>query len=533
VLHSSPATDSRLSRAAAVALGLLSIAFAAVVYWPITRNYFLFDDFLHLYEVVNLPLLRVLVEPFGEHLYVVRNLVFASFYHVFGPEPRWFFAAVLLTHLVNVGLLYLLVWRLTRAPRLACAGAAVWGTAPVLEGALGWYSAYGQVLVATVMLAVLADLVRAADSSSRISRHRLAAWSLALVAGATCHGTGIGVALGFPVIAFLLLPPGRERPRALLALAPLWALVPSLYLLCRWTSITMYPGSRGKLEMQLALARAWRGPLEMLAGLLAQGVASVHLGFRWLGPEESPAALWLVCGLYLGFVVAALAHGTSRLRRRLLACLLLSLAIYSVVAAGRGSLQILADSDPGSTVTAFGLGATTRYHYAGVLPLLLASCLVVGAIAERRPLPARVRDALLVAALGALVFGYRDTAWRIDEASSALARKQTTDVLNRLHARIRAAPPGRNVYFVARRFPGVGPLVPAARFPGWAAVFAIFFPDDRVDGHRVFFVSSNPEVLGAARGGKRSQGLLVSLDALPQSEVQLVPLDETREDSPR
>ena len=54
---------------------------------------------------------------------------------------------MLLTHAVNVLLLERAIRGFTGDLVLSCVGAVLWGTCPVLEGALGWYSAYGQVLL--------------------------------------------------------------------------------------------------------------------------------------------------------------------------------------------------------------------------------------------------------------------------------------------------------------------------------------------------------------------------------------------------
>jgi hypothetical protein len=53
-------------------------------------------------------------------------------------------------------------------------------------------------------------------------------------------------------------------------------------------------------------------------------------------------------------------------------------------------------------------------------------------------------------------------------------------------------------------------LVTPDAFPGWAAAFVIFFPDDTVEGRRVHFVVSTPEELAAARDGRRMADLLVA-----------------------
>ena len=57
----------------------------------------------------------------------------------------------------------------------------------------------------------------------------------------------------------------------------------------------------------------------------------------------------------------------------------------------------------------------------------------------------------------------------------------------------------------------MGPLlaVQPAVFPGWAGVFAIYFPDDVVDGRRVVFEVADPKVVAATRGGRRAASLIV------------------------
>src|SRR5262249_29661102 len=91
---------------ARLAWALLPPAAAAFTFFPVTRNYFVGDDFLHLLTFANDGLLRFLVTPFGGHVLVVRNLAFALCVRAFGTDPTGFFWTVLATHVVNAGLLY-------------------------------------------------------------------------------------------------------------------------------------------------------------------------------------------------------------------------------------------------------------------------------------------------------------------------------------------------------------------------------------------------------------------------------------------
>src|SRR5262249_46127310 len=150
-------------------------------------------------------------------------------------------------------------------------------------------------------------------------------------------------------------------------------------------------------------------------------------------------------GLYLASVFAAFWLGPSVVRRRLLAFLLLALAMYALVAAGRGNLFLV-----GAETTPFATAATLRYHYAALVPLIVVSCLILGALGERFPLPARVRDGLLFAVLGIQAIGFRDTDWHIDQWT--IARDQAGRLLDAVHVNTRSARPDAAVYLPARHF---------------------------------------------------------------------------------
>ena len=137
---------------------LLPLVAALAVWTPLRHNFFWSDDFVHLYDIATRSLWSFSSELFLGQLYLVRDLVFAGLFHAFGPDPRPYFWSVLLTHAVNVLLLERAIRAFAGDVVLSAVGAVLWGTCPVLEGALGWYSAYGRVLLTTLVLVVIADL---------------------------------------------------------------------------------------------------------------------------------------------------------------------------------------------------------------------------------------------------------------------------------------------------------------------------------------------------------------------------------------
>src|SRR5262249_52346409 len=94
-------------------LTLFPIAIATVVYLPILRVYFFADDFACLASLRDGNLLYFLIRPFGGHTSLVRNAVFAISYWAFGLQPMLYYATVLVTHAVNVWLLFRVLRNLT------------------------------------------------------------------------------------------------------------------------------------------------------------------------------------------------------------------------------------------------------------------------------------------------------------------------------------------------------------------------------------------------------------------------------------
>src|SRR5262249_57351468 len=143
-------------------LALLAVALAAWVYYPITRIYFFADDFILLASIASDRVMPFLLRPFGGHNCLGRNLVFLATYHLFGLRADLYYWSVLLTHLLNVALLFGLLRALTASVLLACFGAALWGMSPLQAGTLGWYSVYGQVLAVAALPPLLLPLGRLA-----------------------------------------------------------------------------------------------------------------------------------------------------------------------------------------------------------------------------------------------------------------------------------------------------------------------------------------------------------------------------------
>jgi hypothetical protein len=262
----------------------------------------------------------------------------------------------------------------------------------------------------------------------------------------------------------------------------------------------LYPETPGfVVSMMAAGLRRWPEIIGLLVDLTGYGLQSLVLSVAPVGtyPNVFAVALAIVT---IAALAVALARGGATVRKRILAALLIALACYGIVAAGR------VNSREGREA----LVQTGRYQYVAQLGLALTLCLVIGALTERSRIRPGTKNAVLLGWLALAALSYNRLGAQIDHHQSE--RREAQQTVAAINKQIAAAPPGQDVYIVNKRFNSVGPLFVnlPARFPGWAAVFSIYFPANVVDGRRIYFVDRNPNVIDAAGYGRRTATLLVA-----------------------
>lgn len=473
-----------------LALALLPPALAAFTFFPITANYFASDDFLHLLTLANDGLRRFLLTPFGGHLLVVRNLAFALCVRAFGTDAAGYFWVVLATHVLNAFLLYLLLVRFTASRPVACLVAVLWAAAPHHGVALGWYSVYGEMLCATLVLFVLLDVVAAAEDGGAVSTVRTVMWFLLITAAATSFGVGIGVAVVFPLAATLLVGRARFTAGGMVALWSIPVVVAVAYAAIQGNAMVH---NMPVLKAVAMLATSGLVVFAMWWDLVAYGTYALGTG-----PFVSAAFFVTPLGMVAaGAGVAALAMVIAlaplRTRRHLLAIALLALGAYGIIAAGRAALY----SSLGGNVLQ---GSTEgRYHYVG--QLFLAVLLAHGLVAVERTLAPTLRAAAFAAALGVVLLCFVVRRPVIDHHDDV--RVATREALARIDADVaaaRAAHPDASSATIENR------LFWPAQFPefvGTAGLFVIWYPTDvRQDRQVVFAATPRAWQAAQARGGR-------------------------------
>lgn len=495
----SAAATSRVGRVARVAANGVPLLAAAFVYAPILGSYFLWDDFSNFVVIADAGPLHFIVTPMAGHVLLARNALLALCWVLFGFDAGPYFWTVLLTHLLNVWLLFRLVLRLTDRAAVAAAAATLWGISPLHVEALAWYAVFGQVLTTTVMLAVMLDAARCIAPPRRVSFARALAWGGVLLVGASCFGTGLGIAGSVP-LAILLMVPGARRPPIAAALVASIVGVGLLYVGSQWGHATYASAVTGAAPTSVA-------PLAgMLLHLIRHGLVRLVAGPFVVGVTDPRSASWAVLLVIGGLAAVTILRRGAASRRAVLGLVAIVLGTYGVIALGRANWgDIMHGVDRSALIL--------RYHYAGSAALAVLLGVLLPSLARRRPL---VVDALC-------------TAWIV----VALARAwvvplpiDTHDVVRRLvaaevaraDARIAAAAPQAPVVLDNTRLPPmVTGLFRPTMIPGVAALMILSHPPADLEERGIRFAEPSAAVREAfaAPRSRRLSRLLVAPAVVP------------------
>lgn len=496
-VHREPVELSSVASTEGRWLALVPVVASAIVYYPITRNYFREDDFVNLYFIHNYSLQRFLITVWAGHALVVRNIIWWILHAFVGVRPEPYFNLAFLTHLAAVGVLFEAFRRLSRDAIAACVTACLWGTAAVHQEAIGWFSVYGQLLAVVVLAWMLLRLADVRSGGAFGARSVVVCGVLVLVV-ATSFGVGLGIAFGLPVIVAVLLPPSPNRRRVIAAFAVIAVLALLLYsslIRLSWALYGPFP--------YLSIFAAFGYPtalVKFFALLAANGIVALHAGPFTGYFAELGKAWWVLISVWIALVLTISIRVPISDRRVIGAGLLLAAACYAAIAMGRAPFF----------AKGIGFEREARYQYAATVGFALVDVVIVAWAGARVRLPAVFQLATAVAVGAVLAICERRFAPPINDHTNE--RRETESVIATIHSLVANSPPGSDVYIENKRFFAVGPVIGTAGmplFPGWAAVFATFFPDDTVDGRRVYFIS-DPAIVRAGKQGRRSERLLVT-----------------------
>jgi len=485
--------------------GAIPVALTVWVYWPLTRSWFQADDVVNMASIVNEGFLRFALRPFGGHNLLIRNTVFYASWRLLGLHAAPYFWTVLLTHLLNVWLLFRLLHRLTSSATLGCFGATLWGASPIVAGTLNWYSVFGQVLVGTILLVVLGQLAELSRAGTPVSGRTAWTWYALLLLGTLCFGVGLGIALSFPVALFVMLPAAWHQPRVRAGYLALPVVTVVVYLAFRHLYPLLFePLSAAELASRPGGIRDLPAVFDAVSRLLGFAMSEYPRGFFWAAGAYPDRASWIVLAL-AGAGIAVLSwRGSPAARRAVIGLTSLSLGVYLTIALGR--TWFLAPPK---------LAMQARYHYVAGIPIIAVLCLVLQEVGRSGPLRHVPRVPLLLAALALFGWGRTCSRYRVD--LNAGPRIAVESGLRTIAAKVRLVPPGETAYLEngtnGRAL--LGAVMPNSDFPGRAAIFLITHDDDQLDGRTVRFIERDPAIL--ARYGRRPESRLARLLVAPGS----------------
>lgn len=458
----------------------LALAISATAYWRLPKVYFVSDDFVNFVTIADRGPFHFIIAPFAGHMGATRNIITWLLFAVFGPDAGPFGWLALVTHLINVTLFFRIAYKFTASRELAALGAAIWGTCPLLSGALGWYSVYGHALSGTMLLIVLDQIAGLRETREPITLKRALLWAGLLVIGTNAFGVGISVAYAFPVaLATLFRNPRRER--ALFAVfLPLPILIAGFYFGWKWAYAKFYePLPLAENMMQEYALKSIGPPLAMLGHLFAVGISGVLQGY-WFLPVGDPVTVWPLVVVYANAVLWVLATGDTTMRRRIIALLFICAAVYGLIALARANLYLMFNIKP--AVAAVQI----RYHYVGTV--LLGLILVLVLDHARRWLQVPALPVIVLSGWIALSTSFfLNREWKINEHADC--KEYVEKSLAEIGADIDSQPVGTDVYVQDQVVPPFcAGIFGYDAIPGRAALFAITYRNDEVRGRRVHFI---------------------------------------------
>lgn len=475
--------------------GVIPVALTAWVYWPLTGSWFWADDFVNMASIANDGFFRFVLRPFGGHNLLVRNAIFYTWWHLFGLHAAPYFWTVLLTHLLNVWLMFRLLRILTSSATLACLGATLWGASPIAVGTLGWYSVFGQAVVGTMFLVVLRRLAELSRDGAPLPVRTAWTWYALLLLGTLCFGVGLGIALAFPVALFVMLPGAWRQPRVRVAYLALPIVTVVLYVTFRHLYPLLFePLPFEELTTQPAGVRDLPSVLAGVWNLVCFAASEYPRGFFWAAKGYPDRASPIVLGL-AGAAVAVLAwRGGPGVRRAAVALASLSVGIYFAIALGRTWLLPLPR-----------MAAQLRYHYVAAIPVVALLCMAlqeIGRVGLLRRVP---RGPLLLAALALFAWGRTRSSFHVE--LNAASRLAVDSALKHIAGQVGPVPPGQTAYIENGTGSKVmlGPVMRDVDFPGLAAIFLITHDDDQLDGRTVRFIERDPAIVARYANSPQSR----------------------------
>jgi len=500
-------------------LAWLPVLGSLLVVFKVLSNGFLYDDFVHLFEVADRPFPDAILHSDTQHLLQSFKLVVWIIHSLFGAVPAVYFVLGIVIHLVNVRLLFAVISRLTGSCALAAVGAGFWGMSPIAAGSLGWIAVHGQVYATAAILWILLDVIRVGEAPPVLSNRLVVRHVVLILVAATSFGTGLAATVVLPLLVALWLPKSPQRARLVAVYGATAAVLLVMYFYTGGLQV-----QSGKTVARLVNAGLLGLLLQLnaLAELWSIGLSGLVLGPFMIGRYTLVQGAWLIpyaegFALVVGlpFILVGIALGDGRTRCRILALLLLSVAAYQLIALARAAGLLAFHPE------------SLRYHYLPAAAIAIALCLVISRLGSRLPAGfARPGRLLVVLALVLSILPFYLSSLPAARTIHHIRQDERFEqAMLKLEGELDNSTGQAEIYIPNDPFKAYPWKYTPNLFPGFAGLFIIHYPDNVVHGKRVYFLEPSEELVAFyhARKGSRIAELLVYDPTAPIDESSVTP----------
>lgn len=488
----------------------IPITLSAIIQSTIINNFFIADDFIHIYQANNGNFWEFLITPNGGQFIPFLSLFFYFFLKLFGINTQFYFIFVLFIHLINVALLYYLIFSFTKKRFPALFFSTVWGTSPINQGSLGWFTSFSYVLIVTIVLLILIDFGSIINSRKKPHPVMLIKWMILLIICSLTCGVGMAITLSFFVISWFLLYGTEYRKKITLYLAVITLTVPATYIYLSHLYIKI-SGMPSVIQIiPYGTLHFWDLTVKMIINLFSYGIFTLLTGpLLIFFPKLSFPLSYIVFLSVFIFLTAIFIHSSKSIRNNMLAYLLLLLCITFFISFGRAfACDFYNWTTQDMVITA------PRYFYILNIILLLLLCSAYDTFPFLEQLNKPLfNHTVAVLIIAFLFFPSLRGAELVNPNRGFEARKYYQTMITQIIQNINSNDTSESLYFynvdISSKFTW---RTSRADFPGLAAMYISAFPENRVSGKKIYFVEKDQELVYNLRKMKklRISNLLVT-----------------------
>ncbi len=473
---------------------VFSLTAVLVVNCQLLSAFFWRDDFLFFYQISNWHPLAFIFSNEGGHLFIFRNLIFYCMFKLFGVNSVAYFTTVLLTHLGSAYLLYKIIHLLTGKPSLAAIGMMIWGICPLNYDPLSWYTVYGHILVGFIFLMFLYDLLKIEKGKILFSKNIVIRWSIYFLLMATSYSFGLGIACLSPMAIIILLWKNDQKWEMAASVIPVIVLVVLLFIfkesIYYYFSGVVYNSK--PIALSIALSH-YKIILEWFIRMCAYSIyclAAFPMLFVFSTTKYPTIAFFISVPVIILCIVLFLR--SKEYRRHYTFLSILFFGLIGLNAYGRALILYIFNGPNSLSMDSI----TPRYFYVILIMVVIMLMLMADELLDIFPKIKKIIVPFIFIVIAISIYPSMKLAKTIDIVNtSEKERILYFNTIADIEKTIRAYPEGSSVFIDNTMNDHFSIWFPSdTDFPGKAAVFSIRYPNNTVEGRRVYFVEKDCRV---------------------------------------